>query len=175
MALRRSAPGRRQVAWIFESFDVPILEQQSKRVQKLLEGWCRTQPWQGGPKVGATVAGDVNDAAGGEAEASAGGAPWVQQKDPSYVYLPTKKKRWTVLRSPFVNKSHREQFEFQMHRRGVYLTFDPATGTDAAKSEEELDAWFQEHVEQSLEGAMKEIKAALPAQMSGRMRIKQKA
>ncbi len=160
MAAVRRRVGRRQVAWIFESFDVPILEHQSKRVQKLLEGWCRAQPWQQGASVAGGEVGAAEDS-------GAAVGPWVQQKPPSYVYLPTKKKRWTVLRSPFVNKSHREQFEFQMHRRGIYLTFDPA---DA--SEEELDAWFRANVQQSLEGAMQEIQEALPAQMSGKMKIK---
>ncbi len=31
--------------------------------------------------------------------------------------LPTKINRWTVLRSPFVNKKSREQFEMRTHKR----------------------------------------------------------
>lgn len=31
--------------------------------------------------------------------------------------LPTKINRWTVLRSPFVNKKAREQFEMRTHKR----------------------------------------------------------
>ncbi len=31
--------------------------------------------------------------------------------------LPTKINRWTVLRSPFVNKTAREQFEMRTHKR----------------------------------------------------------
>ncbi len=33
--------------------------------------------------------------------------------------LPTKIKRYTVLRSPHVNKSSREQFEIRVHRRMI--------------------------------------------------------
>jgi len=31
--------------------------------------------------------------------------------------LPTKKSRWTVLRSPHIDKQSREQFEMQIHKR----------------------------------------------------------
>ena len=31
--------------------------------------------------------------------------------------LPTKRSRWTVLRSPHIDKASREQFEMQVHKR----------------------------------------------------------
>ena len=33
--------------------------------------------------------------------------------------LPTKKRRYTVLKSPHINKDSREQFEMRIHRRMV--------------------------------------------------------
>lgn len=41
------------------------------------------------------------------------------------VPLPTKIRRYTVLRSPFVNKTSREQFETRTHRRLIDI-IDPA-------------------------------------------------
>ncbi|MBU3914377.1 30S ribosomal protein S10 [bacterium] len=36
--------------------------------------------------------------------------------------LPTKKQKFCVLRSPHVNKKSREQFEFNTHKRLLYIT-----------------------------------------------------
>ena len=42
--------------------------------------------------------------------------------------LPTKIERYTVLRSPHVNKKSREQFEIRTHKRVIYITdFSPST------------------------------------------------
>ena len=42
--------------------------------------------------------------------------------------LPTKIERYTVLRSPHVDKKSREQFEIRTHKRVVYITdFTPST------------------------------------------------
>ncbi len=35
--------------------------------------------------------------------------------------LPTKTRRWTVLRSPHVDKKSREQFELKTHKRVIYI------------------------------------------------------
>ena len=43
------------------------------------------------------------------------------EKDTSYFRLPTKIKKFTVLRSPHVNKQSREQFEIRTHRRLFYF------------------------------------------------------
>ncbi len=43
------------------------------------------------------------------------------QKLKGPVPLPTKISRWTVLRSPHVNKDSREQFEIREHRRLIYI------------------------------------------------------
>ncbi|XBT18326.1 MAG: 30S ribosomal protein S10 [Candidatus Shikimatogenerans sp. Tduv] len=37
------------------------------------------------------------------------------------IYLPTKKKIFTVLRSPHVHKKSREQFIFSIHKRLIYI------------------------------------------------------
>ncbi|PCJ21183.1 MAG: 30S ribosomal protein S10 [Candidatus Cloacimonadota bacterium] len=42
--------------------------------------------------------------------------------------LPTKISRVTVLRSVFVNKASREQFETRVHKRMIYVT-DPSSMT----------------------------------------------
>lgn len=42
--------------------------------------------------------------------------------------LPTRIRRWTVLRSPFVNKKSREQFEMRTHRRLLDI-YDPTPAT----------------------------------------------
>lgn len=44
------------------------------------------------------------------------------------VPLPTKINRWTVLRSPFVNKKSREQFEMRTHKRLLDI-LDPTQQT----------------------------------------------
>jgi small subunit ribosomal protein S10 len=42
--------------------------------------------------------------------------------------LPTRIERYTVLRSPHVDKKSREQFEIRTHKRVVYITdFTPST------------------------------------------------
>ena len=38
------------------------------------------------------------------------------------VPLPTEKNKWTVLRSPHVDKKSREQFEIRIHKRLVEIT-----------------------------------------------------
>ena len=38
------------------------------------------------------------------------------------VLLPTIINRWTVLRSPHVDKTSREQFEMRTHKRLIYIT-----------------------------------------------------
>ena len=47
------------------------------------------------------------------------------------VPLPTKIERYTVLRSPHVNKTSREQFEIRTHRRMIDIT-EPTARTVAA-------------------------------------------
>lgn len=42
----------------------------------------------------------------------------------NWAYLPTKTKRFTVLRSPHVNKSSREQFELKIHNRILTIKFN---------------------------------------------------
>ncbi|MFH1613003.1 MAG: 30S ribosomal protein S10 [bacterium] len=42
--------------------------------------------------------------------------------------LPTKIKRYTVLRSPFVDKKSREQFEIRVHKRLIEI-LDPESKT----------------------------------------------
>jgi small subunit ribosomal protein S10 len=42
--------------------------------------------------------------------------------------LPTSKNKWTVLRSPHVDKKSREQFEIRTHKRLVLIT-DPSPKT----------------------------------------------
>ncbi len=42
--------------------------------------------------------------------------------------LPTEKKRYTVLRSTFVHKDHRDQFEMRIHKRLIDIVdFTPKT------------------------------------------------
>jgi len=45
--------------------------------------------------------------------------------------LPTKIERYTVLRSPHVNKTSREQFEIRTHRRLIDLTEPTARTVEA--------------------------------------------
>ena len=42
--------------------------------------------------------------------------------------LPTDKKQWTVIRSPFIDKDSREQFEIRTHKRLIDV-FDPTQQT----------------------------------------------
>ena len=44
------------------------------------------------------------------------------------VPLPTEIRKYTVLRSPFVNKDSREQFEMRIHKRNIDL-YSPSTQT----------------------------------------------
>ncbi len=52
--------------------------------------------------------------------------------------LPTKINRWTVLRSPFINKNARDQFEMRTHKRLLDIleptqqTLDALMGLDLA-------------------------------------------
>ena len=45
--------------------------------------------------------------------------------------LPTKTQRWTVLRSPHVDKKSREQFEIRTHKRLIDI-FEPTPQSDDA-------------------------------------------
>jgi small subunit ribosomal protein S10 len=45
--------------------------------------------------------------------------------------LPTKIQRWTVLRSPHVDKKSREQFELKTHKRLIDITDSRAQTVDA--------------------------------------------
>ncbi|GBD31324.1 MAG: 30S ribosomal protein S10 [Gemmatimonadales bacterium] len=45
--------------------------------------------------------------------------------------LPTKIQRWTVLRSPHVDKKSREQFELKIHKRLIEITESRAQTIDA--------------------------------------------
>jgi small subunit ribosomal protein S10 len=45
--------------------------------------------------------------------------------------LPTKTQRWTVLRSPHVDKKSREQFELKIHKRLIDITDSRAQTVDA--------------------------------------------
>jgi small subunit ribosomal protein S10 len=45
--------------------------------------------------------------------------------------LPTKLQRWTVLKSPHVDKKSREQFELKTHKRLIDITDSRAQTVDA--------------------------------------------
>ena len=45
--------------------------------------------------------------------------------------LPTEKNKWTVLRSPHVDKKSREQFEIRTHKRLIDITEPTAKTVDA--------------------------------------------
>jgi small subunit ribosomal protein S10 len=45
--------------------------------------------------------------------------------------LPTKTQRWTVLRSPHVDKKSREQFELKTHKRVIEILDSRAQTVDA--------------------------------------------
>ena len=47
------------------------------------------------------------------------------------VPLPTRIERFTVLRSPFVNKKSREQFEIRTHKRLIFISEPTAKTMDA--------------------------------------------
>ena len=54
------------------------------------------------------------------------GAPGARLAGP--IPLPTEKNKWTVLRSPHVDKKSREQFELRTHKRLIDI-FDPTPQT----------------------------------------------
>ena len=45
--------------------------------------------------------------------------------------LPTRRQRWTVLKSPHVNKKSREQFELRTHKRLIDIVDSRAQTVDA--------------------------------------------
>ena len=45
--------------------------------------------------------------------------------------LPTRIERYTVLRSPFIDKKSREQFEIRTHKRLIFITEPTAKTMDA--------------------------------------------
>ena len=138
---------RRQVSWVFQSYDKRILQHETKVVQHVLDQYCKEQVWS-----------------------KAGEKPlWEQTKPPSYVYLPTQNRRYTILRSTFVNKKHRDQFEFINHRRGIYLKFAPTVEAAASEDAETLDAWFEDNIIANLEAQIKLVDGALPGEMSAKM------
>ncbi|NIZ40255.1 30S ribosomal protein S10 [Entomospira nematocerorum] len=55
------------------------------------------------------------------------------------VSLPTRIQKYTVLRSPFVNKKSREQFEMRTHKRLVDI-IDPTPAVMDALMKQELPA-----------------------------------
>ena len=48
--------------------------------------------------------------------------------------LPTRVERYTVLRSPFIDKKSREQFEIRTHKRLIYISEPTAQTVDALSS-----------------------------------------
>ena len=50
------------------------------------------------------------------------------------VPLPTEKNKWTVLRSPHVDKKSREQFEIRTHKRLIYISEPTGQTVDALSS-----------------------------------------
>ena len=55
------------------------------------------------------------------------------------VPLPTRIERYTVLRSPHVNKKSREQFEIRTHKRLIYIS-EPTSKTVDALSKLNMSA-----------------------------------
>ncbi len=53
--------------------------------------------------------------------------------------LPTRTQRWTVLKSPHVDKKSREQFELKTHKRLIEIS-DPRTQTVDALAKLDLPA-----------------------------------
>ena len=53
--------------------------------------------------------------------------------------LPTRIERYTVLRSPFIDKKSREQFEIRTHKRLIYIS-EPTTKTVDALSKLNMPA-----------------------------------
>ena len=50
------------------------------------------------------------------------------------VPLPTRIEKYTVLRSPFVNKKSREQFEIRTHKRLIYIRQPSSRTVDALQT-----------------------------------------
>jgi small subunit ribosomal protein S10 len=48
--------------------------------------------------------------------------------------LPTRVERYTVLRSPFIDKKSREQFEIRTHKRLIYIAEPTSQTVDALSS-----------------------------------------
>jgi small subunit ribosomal protein S10 len=48
--------------------------------------------------------------------------------------LPTRIERYTVLRSPFIDKKSREQFEIRTHKRLIYISEPTSQTVDALSS-----------------------------------------
>ena len=48
--------------------------------------------------------------------------------------LPTERNRWTVLRSPHVDKKSREQFEIRTHKRLIYISEPTSQTVDSLSS-----------------------------------------
>ncbi len=48
--------------------------------------------------------------------------------------LPTRVERYTVLRSPFIDKKSREQFEIRTHKRLIYISEPTSQTVDALSS-----------------------------------------
>jgi len=48
--------------------------------------------------------------------------------------LPTRVERYTVLRSPFIDKKSREQFELRTHKRLIYISEPPSQTGDSLSS-----------------------------------------
>jgi small subunit ribosomal protein S10 len=48
--------------------------------------------------------------------------------------LPTRIERYTVLRSPFIDKKSREQFEIRTHKRLIYISEPTSKTVDALSS-----------------------------------------
>jgi small subunit ribosomal protein S10 len=63
------------------------------------------------------------------------------------VPLPTRIQKYTVLRSPHVNKKSREQFEMRTHKRLIDI-FDPSPDTIDALGKLELPAGVDVEIKQ---------------------------
>ena len=48
--------------------------------------------------------------------------------------LPTRVERYTVLRSPFIDKTSREQFEIRTHKRLIYISEPTSQTVDSLSS-----------------------------------------
>jgi len=59
--------------------------------------------------------------------------------------LPTRIKRWTVLKSPFVNKRHRDQFEIRWHSMRICLNL-PIAPFRNAEFADAFDEWLRDQI-----------------------------